>query len=100
MLAYAACSHTARLHWKVVEFNPSSMSKVLVRATNWLGDAVMSLPAIRAIREIFPHAQIAVLARARVADLYARETCIDRVIPYTAQTGLRAKLEFAACLRE
>jgi len=39
-----------------VAFNPSSMSKVLVRATNWLGDAVMSMPAIRAIRQVFPHA--------------------------------------------
>ena len=75
------------------------MSNVLVRATNWLGDAVMSLPALRAIRQIFPHAQIAVVARPRVADLYTRETCIDRVIPYT-QTGLRAKLEFAARLRD
>ena len=65
-------------------FNPSSMSKVLVRATNWLGDAVMSLPAIRAIRQVFPHAHIAVLARPWVADLYARETAIDRVIPYPA----------------
>jgi len=75
------------------------MSKVLVRATNWLGDAVMSLPAIRAIRQIFPHAQIAVVARPQIADLYARETCIDRVIPYPAQTGLRPRLEFAAGLR-
>src|SRR5674476_517718 len=53
------------------------MSKVLVRATNWLGDAVMSLPAIRAIRQVFPHAHVAVLARPSVADLYARETAID-----------------------
>ena len=59
-------------------FNPSSMSRVCVRATNWLGDAVMSLPAIR---HIFPHAHIAVIARTWVADLYARETSIDRVIP-------------------
>ena len=44
-------------------FNPSSMSRVLVRATNWLGDAVMSLPAIRVIRGVFPHAHLAVLAR-------------------------------------
>jgi len=57
------------------------MSRVCVRATNWLGDAVMSLPAIRAIRHIFPHAHIAVIARTWVADLYARETSIDRVIP-------------------
>ena len=75
------------------------MSKVLVRATNWLGDAVMSLPAIRAIRQVFPHAHLAVLARPSVADLYARETAIDRVIPYPAPRGLRARRAFAARLR-
>ena len=31
-------------------------SRILVRATNWLGDAVMSLPALRAVRERFPDA--------------------------------------------
>jgi lipopolysaccharide heptosyltransferase II len=81
-----------------VAFNPSSMSRVLVRATNWLGDAVMSLPAIRAIRHVFPHAHLAVLARPSVADLYARETVIDRVIPYPALKGLSARREFAARL--
>ena len=70
-----------------------------MRATNWLGDAVMSLPAIRAIRQVFPHAHLAVVARPWVADLYTREQCIDRVIPYTAQKGLRAKRAFAALLR-
>jgi len=75
------------------------MSRVLVRATNWLGDAVMSLPTIRTIRQVFPHAHIALVARPWVADLYAREAAVDRVIPYTAQSGLRAKREFAARLR-
>jgi len=75
------------------------MSKVLVRATNWLGDAVMSLPAIRTIRQVFPHAHIAVLARPWVVDLYAREKSIDRVIAYPALQGLRARREFAARLR-
>jgi|GEM_PF-7066162 ADP-heptose:LPS heptosyltransferase len=60
------------------------MSRVCVRATNWLGDAVMSLPAIR---HIFPHAHIAVIARTWVADLYARETSIDRVIPLNRAEG-------------
>lgn len=71
------------------------MSRVLVRATNWLGDAVMSLPAIRAVRQVFPHAHIAIAARPWVADLYARETSIDRVIPYTG-----SRRAFAARLRE
>jgi heptosyltransferase-2 len=75
------------------------MSRVCVRATNWLGDAVMSLPAIRALRGVFPHAHLAVIARPWVADLYARESSIDRVIPYAAQKGFRAKREFAARLR-
>src|SRR4051794_3963346 len=75
------------------------MSRVLVRATNWLGDAVMSLPAIRAIRRVFPHAHLAVVARPWVADLYAREKAIDRVIPYSAGPGWGAKREFAAQLR-
>ena len=57
-------------------------SNILVRATNWVGDAVMSLPALRAIRERFPRARITVLALAWVADLYARERFADRVILY------------------
>jgi len=71
------------------------MSRVCVRATNWLGDAVMSLPAIRAIRQVFPRAHIAIAARPWVADLYARETSIDRIIPYTG-----SRRAFAARLRE
>ena len=67
------------------------MSRVCVRATKWLGDAVMSLPAIRAIRGVFPHAHIAVVARPSVADLYACESSIDRVIPYPAAKTWRAK---------
>ena len=80
-------------------FNPSSLSRICIRATNWLGDAVMSLPAIRAIRGVFPHAHIAVVARPWVADLYARETSIDRVIPYPAQRGFGSRRAFAAGLR-
>lgn len=64
-------------------------SKILVRATNWVGDAVMSLPALRAIRARFPDAEIALLARPWVADLYARETWCSRIIPYTAGKGAR-----------
>ncbi len=74
------------------------MSRVMVRATNWLGDAVMSLPAIRAIRGVFPQAHLAVVAKPWVADLYAREKSIDRVIPYTAKT-FGDKRAFAARLR-
>lgn len=55
-------------------------SSILVRAANWVGDAVMSLPALRAIRERNPQARIAILARPWVADLYRREPFCDEHI--------------------
>jgi heptosyltransferase-2 len=65
----------------------------MVRATNWVGDAVMSLPAIRVIRAVFPKAELVVVARPWVADVYARESSINRVIPYVAK-GWRERLGF------
>ena len=60
--------------------------KILVRATNWVGDAVMSLPALRALRQRFPQARISILAKPWVADLYRREAFCDELIPYTPRT--------------
>lgn len=54
--------------------------RILVRATNWIGDAVMSLPAIRAIHERYPQAGITVLAKPWVAALYEGERAIERII--------------------
>ena len=55
-------------------------------ATNWVGDAVMSLPALRALRGRFPHAHIAILAKPWVSDLYHREPFCDEMIFYTPKT--------------
>lgn len=54
--------------------------KLLVRATNWIGDAVMSLPALAAVRGRWPSAEISVLARAPVAELYRGQGIADRLI--------------------
>ena len=43
--------------------------RLLLRATNWVGDVAMSLPALKALRASFPAAHLAVLARPWVADL-------------------------------
>jgi len=43
--------------------------RILIRATNWVGDAIMALPALRAVRGRFPEAEIAILARPYVADI-------------------------------
>ncbi len=71
-------------------------SNILVRATNWVGDAVMSLPALWAIRERFSTARISVLAKPWVADLYGRESFIDEIILYSGQSPWRTGHELRA----
>ncbi|HEY3841040.1 MAG TPA: lipopolysaccharide heptosyltransferase II, partial [Bryobacteraceae bacterium] len=65
--------------------------RILIRATNWLGDAVMSLPAIRAVRENYRSSEITLLAKRSVADIYARESAVDKVIIYAADRWRTAK---------
>ena len=69
-----------------------------MRATNWVGDAVMSIPALRALRGRFPDAEIFILARPWVADLYRREPFCNRLIAFTAR-GLASKWRAARELR-
>jgi heptosyltransferase-2 len=83
-----------------VPIDPASISKAVVRAPNWLGDAVMCLPAVRALRAALPASEIAMVARPSVADVYARESAIDRVIVYPKPKGLRERRQLAARLRE
>lgn len=58
--------------------------KILVRATNWVGDAVMSIPALEAIRARWPQAEITILARPWVADLYRSQPFQDGIVPMDA----------------
>ncbi|MGH9326117.1 MAG: lipopolysaccharide heptosyltransferase II [Terriglobia bacterium] len=56
--------------------------KIMVRATNWIGDAVISLPALEALRARFPEADIAVVAKPWVSDVYYRHPAANRLIIY------------------
>jgi heptosyltransferase-2 len=57
----------------------TSFGRVLLRAPNWVGDVVLSLPTLRDVRRAFPEARLEVLARPWVADLYRAVNGVDRV---------------------
>ena len=79
------------------------MQRLLVRATNWLGDAVMSIPALREIRRVHPGWHITVLASPWVAGLYAGEAFCDEVALYHKRAqhrGLLGRERLARRLRE
>ena len=54
--------------------------KILVRATNWIGDAIMSIPALWAIRRRWPDAEITILGRPAIAELYEGQEFANRVM--------------------
>jgi heptosyltransferase II len=56
--------------------------KILVRAPNWVGDAVMAIPTLEAMRRAHPGDEICVLARPIVADLYSGQPFADRILAY------------------
>ena len=76
--------------------------KILIRATNWVGDAIMALPALRAVQSRFPEAKIAILARPFIADLYRGQGIADELVSYDwrgAHQGIAGKEKLAQELR-
>ncbi len=59
-------------------------------APNWLGDAVMALPALADVRRHFPSSHLAVAARRSVAPIYTMVNGVDQVITLPGGGGLRA----------
>lgn len=59
--------------------------KIMVRATNWIGDAVMSLPALEALRARFPRAEIVLVAKPWVGELYWHHPAVSRQIVFNPE---------------
>jgi heptosyltransferase II len=63
--------------------------RILIKVPNWLGDAVMSLPTIKAVRALFPESYMAVLVKSEFEDLFRHETDINEVISYESKHGIK-----------
>ena len=75
---------------------------ILIRGTNWIGDAVMTLPAVSSIRDTYPGATLSVLAKPWVAEVYRLSPDIDEVIPFESpgvHGGITGKLRLAGEMR-
>jgi heptosyltransferase-2 len=58
--------------------------RILVRSANWVGDAIMSTPTVRAIRKRFPGARITLLAKPWVMPVFKHNPYIDVLMTYDA----------------
>jgi len=66
-----------------------SPNNILVRVPNWIGDAVMCLPALMDIRDCFANANITILARPTIAELLREQCGINDVLVYEHHTDHR-----------
>lgn len=76
----------------------AAVHRVLVRAVNWIGDAVMTTPALAALRATFPRAEITLLANPLVGQLLQGHPALDRIMLFdrTLQhRGLLGRLRLA-----
>ncbi|HET9531426.1 MAG TPA: lipopolysaccharide heptosyltransferase II [Blastocatellia bacterium] len=60
----------------------------MIRVPNWVGDAVMAIPALREMRRIFSDSHITLVARPWVAGLFDGEGLADDLIPALDRRGL------------
>jgi len=57
-----------------------SLRRILIRSVNWLGDAVMTMPAIQRLKQAHPQAHVAVLTGPKLADLWRLHPDVSEVI--------------------
>jgi len=64
--------------------------RILIRSSNWLGDAVMSIPAVRAIKNGRPDARVSIAVPERLAALWKIVPEVDEIIALPSKSVVAA----------
>lgn len=76
------------------------INRIIVRGANWIGDAVMTIPAFERLRSSFPGSHIALLAAPGPIGLFESLPLVDEFIEYRRrEDGARAFLETMKLMR-
>ncbi|HAM52582.1 MAG TPA: lipopolysaccharide heptosyltransferase II [Nitrospiraceae bacterium] len=75
--------------------------KILVRGVNWIGDAVMTMPALRALKKAYLGSKLALLLKPSVSALFETDPFVDEIILYENRfKGFIGKIKLARILRK
>jgi len=80
--------------------NRSEIGKILVVAPNWIGDAVMSIPAMERLEEDFPSAEVTLLGLPHIVQLFREHPVIDRTLEYHHKGGKKGLLSTVREIRQ
>jgi heptosyltransferase-2 len=81
----------------------AGVKKILIRSPNWVGDAVMSLPAVSSVCAKIPEAEVVILAKPWVGDLFREQPGIRGVISYRSpgvHEGVRGRWRLSRELKQ
>lgn len=67
---------------RIIKTSDGQGTRILIRAANWVGDAIMTTPVIRAVRKNYPRSRITVLAKPWVIPVYDASPHVDEVMIY------------------
>jgi heptosyltransferase-2 len=76
------------------------IERILIRGPNWVGDAVLAIPAMKALREHFPHAELTLFVRPWVAGLFTSAPFVDHVWSEAKPAGVGAWARITRSIRE
>ncbi len=77
-----------------------NIKKILIRGVNWIGDAVLTIPAINSVRRAFPDAHISLLVKPWVAEIFKESPDINEIILYEERfNSFSGKFKLARMLK-
>ncbi len=78
-----------------------AIKRILIRGVNWIGDGVLTTPAIKNIRRAYPDSHISLLVKPWVSGLFENNPDIDELITYEKRhEGFLGKIQLVRELRK
>jgi heptosyltransferase-2 len=77
----------------LVDFKDKNIKKLLIRGVNWVGDSVLTMPAVELARKIFPGIHIGMVVQEKLRPLWEGYPFIDEVIAYRKRKGPGALID-------
>ena len=80
-------------HHYIFFMKKNTYERIYMRGCQWIGDAIMTIPAIRAIRKAYPKAHLSMISPEGSYSIYAPCPYLDEVIPYNEKWKLSKQRE-------